>query len=101
MAKRRDVAVWLADGMARLIVGALPAAKPSRWAVEGVIVEEVGVGIWLKANTIQEFRPLNKRVKQVNWMFKSDQLLIRWDAIITIQAFEGGEIQIGIKAVAE
>jgi hypothetical protein len=66
MAKRRDVAVWLDDGWARLIVGAVPAQKPSRWAIQGVIVEEVAVGVWPKADTVQEFRPLAKGMKQVN-----------------------------------
>jgi hypothetical protein len=101
MTKRRDVAVWLEDGWARLIVGALPVEQSSRWAVQGVIVEEVGVGLWLKADTIEEFRPLDRGVKQVNWMFKSEQLLIKWEAIITIQAFEGGDKEIGFKAAAE
>jgi hypothetical protein len=48
---KRDVAVWLLDHAARLIVGAQPRDKPSRWATQGVIVEEVGFGIWLKADT--------------------------------------------------
>jgi hypothetical protein len=53
MAKAREVAVWLDDGAARLIVGAGPAKEPSRWAAQGVILEEIGVGFWLKADTIQ------------------------------------------------
>ena len=102
MAKAREVAVWLDDGAARLIVGAGPAKEPSRWVAQGVILEEIGVGFWLKADTIQEFRSLKDgKKKQVNWTFKSSQLLIRWDFIITIQAFEGGDIEIGFKAAAE
>ena len=99
--KRRDVAVWLEDGAARLIVGASPANKPSRWAIQGTIVEEVGVGVWLKADTFQEFRPLDKGVKQVNWLFKSSQLLIPWAAVLTIQAFEEGTKEMGFTAKAE
>ena len=68
--------------------------------MQGTIVEEVGVGLWLEADTIQEFRPVAKGVKQVNWMFKSAQLLVRWDAIITIQAFDGGAMEIGFKPTA-
>ena len=101
MAKKHDVAVWLDDASARLIVGAGPAAIPSRWVVQGVIVEEIGVGIWLKADTIQEFRPPSMTGKQVKWMFKSSQLLIQWGAVITIQAFDEGKIEIGFKASAE
>lgn len=102
MDKGREVAIWLHDDWGRLIVGALPAAKPSRWVAQGVIVEEVSVGVWLKADTIQELRPLDKGgVKQVNWMFRSSQLLIRWDAVVTILAFEGGAKQIGFTPAAE
>ena len=100
--KRREVAVWLQDDAARLMVGALPSGNlPSRWAVQGEIVEEVMAGIWLKANTIQEFRPItsgpNQTTKQIDWLFKSEQLLIMWGAILTIQAFEGGQIDIGFR----
>jgi len=42
--KSREVAVWLHDNHARLIVGAAPANNPSRWAIRGTIVEEIGVG---------------------------------------------------------
>ena len=97
--KRRDVAVWLVDGMARLIVGAPPLPEdgtPSRWAIQGVIVDsEVGVGLWLKADTIQDFRPLAKGTKRVNWLFKSSQLLIPWMAALTIQAFDEGAKEMG------
>ena len=105
MAKKNPkVAVWLLDDWARRIVGAKPAdedSPPSRWAVQGVIVEEVSAGVWLKADTIDEFRPLHAGVKQVNWIFNSDQLLVKWDAIITIQIFEGPNIDIGFKPTAE
>ena len=94
MAERRDVAVWLHDESARVIVGAPSAATPSRWAVQGEIVEEVGAGLWLKANTVEEFRPGGG---QVNWLFKSSQLFIPWHAIVTIQAFEGGAKEIGFR----
>jgi len=96
----REVAVWLHDDHARLIVGAAPANKPSRWAIQGAIVEEVGVGLWLRTDTIQEFRPIAIGVKQVNWQFASTQLLIRWDAVITIQVFEGSGKEIGFKPAA-
>jgi hypothetical protein len=98
---RAAVCVWLADGAARLIVGAAAAQMPSRWAIQGAIVDERGFGVWLKADTIEEFRPLDKGVKLVNWLFKSNELFVRWDAIITIQAFEGGAKDIGFKATPE
>jgi hypothetical protein len=93
-----EVAVWLHDDHARLLVGAAPATRPSRWAIQGSIADEIGVGLWLRANTIQEFRPVTSGVKQVTWQFASTELLIRWDAIITIQVFEGGGKEIGFKA---
>jgi hypothetical protein len=77
MAKRREVAVWRLDQAARFIVGAAPAKKQRRWVTQGVIVEEVGIGFGLHADTIQELRPLDgKKTKQVNWMFKSSQLAV-------------------------
>lgn len=107
MEQRLNVAVWLKDEWARLIVGAPPAKTPSRWATQGEIVEEVAVGLWLKTDTIKEFRPGAEefrpgagRMKQVDWMFKSSQLLIRWEAIVTIQAFEGDDKEIGFKPSA-
>ncbi len=100
MEKSREIAVWLHDDHARLIVGAAPANKPSRWAIQGAIVEEVGVGLWLRTDAIQEFRPIAIGVKQVNWQFASTQLLIRWDAVITIQVFEGSGKEIGFKPAA-
>ena len=39
-------------------------------------------------------------MKQVNWIFESSQLLIRWEAIVTIQAFEGDDKEIGFKPSA-
>ena len=100
--KSREVAVWLYDDHARLIVGAppAPANKPSRWAIQGTIVEEIGVGLWVRTYTIQEFRPVAIGVKQVNWQSTSTELLVRWDAIITIQGFEGGAKEIGFKSTA-
>jgi hypothetical protein len=103
--KKLEVAVWLLDGWARLIVDAPSAKNPSRWVTQGTIVDEAAMGFWLKGDntqafTIQELRPVTGGAKQVNWMFKSSQLFIRWDAIITIQAFEGGAKDFGFKAVA-
>jgi len=79
-----SVAIWLEDSRARLMVGA-PAqvAKRSRWAADGTIVEDAGAGLWLKADTVLEFRPIAKGVKQVNWVFMSSQLFIPWGAIGT------------------
>lgn len=99
--KSREVAVWLHDNHARLIVGAAPANNPSRWAIQGTIVEEIGVGLWLRTTTIQEFRPIAMGTKQVNWQFASTELLIRWDAVITIQVFEGSGKEIGFKPAAQ
>jgi hypothetical protein len=99
--KTRIVAVWLHDEHARLIVGAAPATKPSRWAIEGTIVETITVGLWLRTHTIHEFRPFAVGVKQVNWQFASTELLIRWEAIITIQVFESSGKDIGFKPTAE
>jgi hypothetical protein len=92
----KSVAVWLEDSRARLMVGA-PAqvAKRGRWAVDGTIIEDAGAGLWLKADTVQEFRSIAKGVKQFNWVFKSSQLFIPWGAILTIQVFEGGTKEIG------
>ena len=89
----REVAVWLHDAAARRIVGITDATQPStlsRWAIQGRLVREVGAGIWLRADTVQEFRPLpDGTVKQINWMFKSGELLVMWNAVLTIQAFDG------------
>lgn len=95
--KSREVAVWLHDDKARLIVGAAPANNPSRWAIQGIIVADIGVGFWLRTTTIHEFRPIAIGVKQVNWQFASTELLIRWEAVITIQVFEGSPKEIGFK----
>jgi hypothetical protein len=95
--KSREIAVWLHDDHARLIVGAAPANKSSLWAIRGTIVEEIGVGLWLRTSAIQEFRPFTVDVKQVNWQFDSTELLIRWEAVITIQVFEGSPKEIGFK----
>jgi hypothetical protein len=91
----RIVAVWLHDDHARVIVGAAPAAKPSRWAIEGTIVETNNVGLWLRTHAIHEFRPVTVGAKSVNWRFTSTELLIRWEAVITIQAFESSGKDIG------
>jgi hypothetical protein len=97
----RIVAVWLHDDHARLIVGAAPAAKPSRWAIEGTIVERIDVGLWLRTHAIHEFRPVTMGAKPVNWRFTSTELLIRWEAVITIQAFESSGKEIGFKPTTE
>lgn len=99
--KSREVAVWLHDDHARLIVGAAPANNPSRWAIQGTIVEDIGVGVWLRTKTIREFRPIAVGTKQVNWQFASTELLIRWDAIITIQVFEDSGKELGFKPVGQ
>jgi hypothetical protein len=98
--KPKEVALWLYDDHARLIVGAAPATKPSRWAIQGTIVEEIGMGLWVRTCTIHEFRPVAIGVKQVNWQSTSTELLVRWDAIITIQGFEGSTKEIGFKSTA-
>jgi hypothetical protein len=95
--KSREVAVWLHDDHARLMFGAAAANKPSQWAIQGTIVEQIGVGLWLRTKTIQEFRPVAIGVKLVNWQFASTELLIRWDAIITVQMFESSAKEIGFK----
>ena len=91
----RIVAVWLHDDHARLIVGTALAAKPSRWVIEGTIVETTNVGLWLRTHAIHEFRPITMGAKSVNWLFASTELLVRWEAIITIQAFESSGKDIG------
>jgi hypothetical protein len=65
------------------------------------MVGEIGVGLWLRTSTIQEFRPANVGVKQVNWQFASTELLIRWEAVITIQVFESIGKEIGFKPTAQ
>ena len=55
------------------------------------------MGLWLRTSAIQEFRPVSIGVKQINWQFASTQLLIRWEAVITIQVFEGSPKEIGFK----
>ena len=106
MAPKGEVAVWLADDAARLIVGAQPAPEErgrSRWVTKGFIVDEVGgVGFWLQAHTIRELRPAvrKKPAKHVMWGFKSGQLFIRWDAVLTIQAFESEAKEVGFKSVS-
>jgi hypothetical protein len=99
--KSRNVAVWLHDDHARLIVGTAPANNPSRWAIQGTIVEETSLGLWLMANTIQEFRPIAIGAKRINWQSASVELLIRWDAIVAIQVFEGSGNEIGFKPAAQ
>ena len=102
MAKEKgEVAVWLHDRDARLIVGAeLVAPRFSRWVAQGVIVDDgSGVGIWLKADSVLELRPLDTGdVKPVKWTFNAGQLLIKWSSIVTIQTFEGGSKEIGFKS---
>jgi len=97
----RQVAVWLHDNHARLIVGAAPANNPSRWAIQGTMVGESGVGLWLRTKTIQEFRPTTIGTKQVNWQFASTELLVRWDAVITIQVFESSGKEIGFRPATQ
>ena len=99
--KSKEVAVWLRDDHARAIVGAAPANNPSRWAVQGIIGDDTGLGFWLRANIIQEFRPITNGTKQITWRSTSTELLIRWDAVLTIQVFEGGGDDIGFKPVAQ
>ena len=65
------------------------------------MVGESGVGLWLRTNTIQEFRPSNIGTKQVSWQFASTELLIRWDAIITIQVFESSGKEIGFRPATQ
>ena len=93
----REIAIWLHDDHARLIVGAEPANKSSRWAIRGTIVERIRVGLWLRTSVIEEFRPNSIGVKRVNWQFTSSELLIRWEAVITIQVFEDSPKEIGFK----
>jgi hypothetical protein len=71
------------------------ATKPSRWAIEGTIVETNNVGLWLRTHAIHEFRPVTMGAKSVNWRFASTELLIRWEAVIMIQAFESSGKDIG------
>jgi len=97
----RIVAVWLHDDHARLVVGAAPAAKPSRWAIEGTIVETIDGGLWLRTHAIHEFRPVTMGAKPVDWRFASTELLIRWEAVITIQAFESSGKEIGFKPTTD
>ena len=99
--KPKEVAVWLRDHHARLIVGAPPANNPSRWAVQGTIVGETGVGLWLRTNRIKEFRPIASGTKRVSWQFASTELLIRWDSVVTIQVFESSGKEIGFKPTAQ
>src|SRR5262245_54217592 len=90
---RPGVCVWLEDGVARLIVGAPPRdqdERPDRWAVQGDITEDVGAGLWLKAGTVQQFLQREDGLRKLaDWTFKSPELFIPWQAVLTIQAFEG------------
>jgi hypothetical protein len=69
--KRRVVAVWLHEEAARTIVGAShrEGKPPSRWVIQGTIVEEVGFGVWLEADTIEELRR-GEMADRIEWMFK-------------------------------
>src|SRR5438445_13111877 len=90
----REVAVWLHDDHARRIVGAAPANNPSRWAIQGTMVGETGVGFGPRTKTIQEFGPTAIVTKQVNCQFASAELLVRRSAGPPIQGLEitGNEI---------
>jgi hypothetical protein len=63
--------------------------------------ETIDVGLWVRTHTIREFRPGTIGVKHVNWQFASTELLIRWEAVVTIQAFESSGKEIGFKSTSE
>lgn len=86
------VAVWLHDDWARLILAA--PKKGSRWVAIGVMTT-AEVGLWLDSERIEERRPGGKRVV---WNVTPKKLLIRWEAVITIQDMGSGEETIGFHA---
>ena len=92
---KQRVAVWLLDEWARALLAAPASQVQSRWVAMGSVVEVVPQGIWLASGRIEEWKPDDKRVA---WKFTPRTLLIRWEAVITVQVFEGQEKGIGFKA---
>ena len=76
-------------------LGAPRAKCPSRWVAIGNVVEVVPQGIWITTERIEEWKPKGRRVA---WKFTLRALLIRWEAIITIQELKDDERDIGFKA---
>ena len=91
---KQRVAVWLFDQWARTLLGAPGAASPSRWVAVGKVVEVVPQGVWITTKRIEEWKPDGTKDA---WKSTPRTLLIRWEAIITIQMVEGNESDIGFK----
>lgn len=92
---KQRVAVWLFDEWARTLLAAKGAKTPSRWVAMGNVVEVAPQGIWITTERIEEWKPDGKRVA---WKFTARTLLVRWEAVITVQVIEGDERDIGFKA---
>ncbi len=93
-----QVAVWLFAEWARAILGAPKRkGKPSRWVALGKREHDEPLldGIWLDSGLIEEWRPNGKKVP---WTFTPRKLLLRRDAVITVQDMEGEGKLIGFKA---
>lgn len=92
---KQRVAVWLFDAWARTVLGAPGSESPSRWVAMGNVVEVAQQGIWMTTERIEEWKPDGERVA---WKFTQRTLLIRWEAVITVQVVDGDERDIGFKA---
>jgi hypothetical protein len=94
---KQRVAVWLFDQWARALLAAPPPAADdqSRWVAIGSLVDSAPQGIWLNSGRIEEWKSDGKT--RVAWKFTPPTLLIRWEAIITVQVVEGDEKEIGFK----
>lgn len=92
---KQRVAVWLFDPWARTLLAAPSADTPSRWVALGNVGEVTPHGIWITTERIEEWKPDGERVA---WKFTLRTLLIRWEAVITVQVIKGDERDIGFKA---
>ena len=91
------VAVWLYEAWARAFLGAPePDGRPSRWLALGRVEAMATEGLWLHCGRIEEWKASGK--KTVVWKFTPPKLLVRWEAVITIQDLDGDDKTIGFRA---
>jgi hypothetical protein len=91
---KQHIAVWLFETWARALLAAPTAQSPSRWVAVGNVVEAAPQGVWITTERIEEWKLDGTKVA---WKFTSRTLLIRWEAVITVQLIEGDEREIGFK----
>ena len=89
---KNKLAVWVSDAAARALIGVSASQRQRiRWALLCEFIEYAPVGMWVRADSLQQLMPTGERDDwQVTgtWNVKPPEVLVKWEHVVVAQLLQ-------------